>query len=183
MKKQSPDLVVVGVLMGAHGVRGDVRVKSFTAEPENIFDYAPLLSSDGTELLTPKAVRPAKDHFVVVPKQPRQKEDWDRMRGEKLHAPRTCLPDPDEDEFYIEDLVGLAVYTGGSESIGRVKAVLNHGAGDLIEVQQHDGGKAVLVPFTKLDVPVVDIAANRLVVATFETWSDESKPEDQDDQR
>lgn len=178
MKHAKSDLVVVGALMGAHGVRGDVRVKSFTAEPEALFDYAPFLTEDGTVLLDPKRARPAKDHFIIVPEAPKQKEEWDALKGTRLFVPRSRLPETEEDEFYIDDLVGLDVFAGGDAAIGRVKAVLNHGAGDLIEVQRKSGGKPVLVPFTLQDVPLVDLERGRLVVSDIEIWADETPPED-----
>lgn len=178
MNKTKIDLVVVGAILGAHGVRGDVRVKSFTAEPEALFDYAPFLTEDGTELLDPVKARPAKDHFVVSPKSPRQKEEWDALKSTRLYVPKSALPETEEDEFYIEDLVGLDVFIGGDEKIGRVKAVLNHGASDLIEIQRLARGKPVLVPFTFEDVPVVDLGLGRIVVSNFDLWQDETRPED-----
>ena len=179
MNTQKTDLVVVAAILGAHGVRGDVRVKSFTAEPEAVFDYAPLLSEDGDVLIDPIRARAAKDHFVVTPQTPRQKEEWDALKGTKLYVPRERLPDVEEDEFYIDDLIGLDVFGGGNEKIGRVKAVLNHGAGDLIEIQSETRRKPVLVPFTLVDVPVVDLKKSRIIVSDFETWADESKPKDE----
>lgn len=179
MSKQKSELVVIGAILGAHGVRGDVRVKSFTAEPDAVFDYAPFLDEDGKILIDPVKARPAKDHFIVTPKTLRQKEEWDRAKGTRLYVPRAILPEPDDDEFYIEDLVGLDVFAGGEDKIGRVKAVLNHGAGDLIEIQRREAGKPVLVPFTLVDVPVVDLGLGRIVVANFDIWQDESRPEDE----
>lgn len=178
MNKRNPDLVIIGVILGAHGVRGDVRVKSFTAEPEAVFEYAPFLSEQGELLIEPKAVRTGKDHFIVSPKNTRQKEEWDGMKGAKLCVPRKALPETDEDEFYIEDLVGLDVYSGGDAPLGRVKAVLNHGAGDLVEVQVLSQPKPVLIPFTFEDVPTVDLSLGRIVVANFDLWADESRPEE-----
>lgn len=176
MSKSATDLVVVGVILGAHGVRGDVRVKSFTAEPDALFDYAPFLSEAGEIMIDPVRARPAKDHFIVSPKSPRQKEEWDQLKSTRLYVPREALPEPEEDEYYIDDLVGLDVFTGGDTAIGRVKAVLNHGASDLIEIQPKPSGKPVLVPFTLEDVPVVDLGKNRIIVANFEVWADDSKP-------
>ncbi|MEO0451017.1 MAG: ribosome maturation factor RimM [Pseudomonadota bacterium] len=178
MSKANADLVVIGVILGAHGVRGDVRVKSFTAEPEAIFEYAPFFDERGASLIDPIKARPAKEHFIVSPTAPKQKEEWDRLKGTKLYAPRDILPEPEDDEFYIEDLIGLDVFAGGDTKIGRVKAVLNHGASDLVEVQGDDRPKPVLVPFTLDEVPVVDLALGRIVIADFETWADESKPKD-----
>ncbi len=171
-------LVVVGVILGAHGVRGDVRVKSFTAEPEACFDYGPLLDAGGAALLEALRVRPGKAHFIVTPKVPREKEAWDALKGARLHVPRAALPEASEDEFYIDDLVGLEVVAGGEVPIGRVKAVQNFGAGDLLEVAPSGGGRSVLVPFTRDDVPTVDIAAGRVVVATYEVWADRSGVDD-----
>lgn len=178
MTTAKQDLVTVAAILGAHGVRGDVRIKSFTAEPDALFDYAPFLLESGAVALEPVRARPAKDHFVVTPKSPRQKEAWDQMKGTKLYVPRAVLPAPEADEYYIDDLVGLDVYAGGNAPIGRVKAVLNHGAGDLIEVKQQGSGKSVLVPFTHADVPVIDVPRGRIVVATFELWADEGAPSD-----
>ncbi|MEM9570168.1 MAG: ribosome maturation factor RimM [Pseudomonadota bacterium] len=177
MSKPNSDLVVIAAIVGAHGVRGDVRVKSFTADPLAVFEYAPLLGEDGVEILDPVGLRPAKDHFVVTPKVTRQKEEWDAMKGTKLYVPRDRFPEPEEDEFYVDDLIGLEVFIGGDEKIGRVKAVLNHGASDLIEVLRLEKGNPVLVPFTHGDVPVVDLKQGRIVVANFEIWQDEARPD------
>ena len=102
------------------------------------------------------------------------------MKGTKLYVPRDVLPETDEDEFYIEDLVGLSAFGGGDAPIGKVKAVFNHGAGDLLEIQPIERGKSVLVPFTLEDVPVVDLSLGRIVVTSFDVWADETKPEDDD---
>ena len=101
-------LVVVGAIAGAHGVRGDVRVKSFTEEPDALFTYGPLISETGEPLLEALKIRPGKDHFIVTPKRPREKEDWDALKGTRLHVPRSVLPPPEPDEFYVDDLVGLS---------------------------------------------------------------------------
>lgn len=181
MTSPKSDLIVVGVITGAHGVRGDVRVKSFTGEPTDLFEYAPFFDEKGAVLISPKSARPAKNHFVVSPKEFRQKEDWDGLKGTKLYVPREQLPATDEDEFYIDELVGLLVQTGGETAIGKVKAVHNHGAGDLLEIAPTEPGKSVLVPFTKQDVPLVDLNANLIVIATYEIWADETDPEETGD--
>lgn len=176
MSEARQDLVTVAAILGAHGVRGDVRVKSFTAEPDALFEYAPFLFESGEIALDPVRARPAKDHFVVTPHTIRQKEEWDGLKGTRLYVRREILPEPEEDEFYIADLVGLHVFAGGDAPIGRIKAVLNHGASDLIEVQRQTGGKPVLIPFTREDVPVIDFELRRIVVATFDLWASESPP-------
>lgn len=173
MAKSGHDrLIAVGVIKGAHGVRGDVRLKSFTAEPDAIFTYGPLLDEVGKLLLTPVTHRSAKDHFIVKATPLLQKEAWDAIRGTLVYVPRSALPEEDEDEFYIEDLVGLPVYTGGDTPAGRVKALQNFGADDLIEVQMTGGGHTVLVPFTLKDVPTVDVKAGRIVIPALDEWAE-----------
>lgn len=165
-------LIVVGVIKGAHGVRGDVRVKSFTADPDDVFTYGALTDEAGKPVLTPQSARPGKDHFIVRPKEQKQKEEWDAMRGTLLHVSRAQLPEPDADEFYIEDLVGLKVFAGGNEPAGTVRAVQNFGADDLLEIRLADRGETVYVPFTLADVPTVDLAASRIIIPDLADWSE-----------
>ncbi len=165
-------LIVVGVIKGAHGVRGDVRVKSFTADPDDVFTYGALTDEAGKPVLTPQSARPGKDHFIVRPKEQKQKEEWDAMRGTLLHVPRAQLPEPDADEFYIEDLVGLKVFAGGNEPAGTVRAVQNFGADDLLEIRLADRGETVYVPFTLADVPTVDLAASRIIIPDLADWAE-----------
>ncbi len=180
MSDPSSKLIVVGVLSGAHGVRGDVRVKSFTEDPHALFHYGPLLNEAGEKLLDPKTYRVAKDHFIVTPRTARQKEEWDTLKGTRLFVPRSRLPDSEDDEFYIEDLVGLRVLDLNDNEIGRVKAVLDHGAGDLIEILPAGGTKPVLVPFTREDIPDLDLSEGKIVVATFDIWADQSGSPDEE---
>lgn len=170
-KTQTDKLIAVGVLKGAHGVRGEVRVKSFTADPDAVFGYGPLLDETGAVLLTPKSARPGKDHFIVRPKEQKQKEDWDALRGRLLHVPRAALPEADEEEFYIEDLAGMEVYTAAGSPAGRVRAVQDFGAGDLLEIELAGQASTIFVPFTRADVPVVDLAARRIVIPDLAAWS------------
>ena len=170
-KPDTDRLIAVGVLRGAHGVRGEVRVKSFTADPEALFGYGPLMDEAGAVLVTPKSARPGKDHFIVRPKEAKQKEEWDALRGRLLHVPRARLPEADEDEFYVEDLAGLDVYDGGNSPAGRVRSVQNFGSGDLLEVDVTGNPSSVFVPFTLADVPVVDVAARRVVIPELAVWA------------
>ena len=177
MSKHTFRYIVVGALKGAHGVRGEVRVKSFTADPEAVFTYGPLVDADGKTLITPVSARLAKDHFIVRPKETLQKEDWDARKGQMLHVLRSQLPDADDDEFYIEDLVGMEVFDGGASSAGRVKSVQNFGADDLLEISVNGLAQTVYVPFTRVDVPTVDMAARRIIVPDLAAWSAEGEPE------
>ncbi len=174
-------LIVLGIIAGAHGVRGDVRVRSFTEAPEDIFSYGPLLSDDRDVLLEAKSVKPAKDHFIVTPKAPRSKEDWDGLKGARLHVPRSRLPAPDDDEFYIEDLVGLDAVSRDGSAIGKVKAVHDFGAGDLLEIAPKTHGEpSFFVPFTMQDVPEVHFATGQVVVLDAASWADRSDPREED---
>lgn len=170
--KTDDKLIAVGALKGAHGVRGEVRVKSFTADPDALFTYGPLLDEAGAVVLTPKSARPGKDHFIVRPKEMKQKEEWDAMRGRLLHVPRARLPQADEDEFYIEDLAGMEVFDTSGSRRGRVKAVQNFGSDDLLELEVSGLSSTIYVPFTRADVPVIDVAARRVEVADLDAWID-----------
>ncbi|MEM0985534.1 MAG: ribosome maturation factor RimM [Pseudomonadota bacterium] len=163
--------VTIGAITGAHGVRGDVRVISFTQHPDDLFAYGPLHDREGVTVLEVKSYRPAKAHFVVTPTVTRSREAWEAMKGTQLCVRRSALPPADEDEFYHDDLVGLiAVDTAGSR-LGRVKAVQNFGAGDLLEIAP-ERGKPVLVPFSETDVPVLDLDKRVLVIAAWDEWAD-----------
>lgn len=170
-------LIVVGVIAGAHGVRGDVRVKSFTGDPEALFDYGPLLSETGEMLIEAIRARPGKDHFIVSPKHTRQKEAWDAMKGTRLHVRRSALPPPDGDEFYVEDLVGLAAVDPQGTLVGHIRAVQDFGAGDLLEIRPSEAGiPGFYVPFTRADVTDIDFAAATLTLADPDGWADQSDP-------
>ncbi|MAN47279.1 MAG: 16S rRNA processing protein RimM [Hyphomonas sp.] len=168
-------LIVVGAIKGAHGVRGEVRVKSFTALPEDVFGYGALMDEAGKPVLTPVNTKPGKDHFIVRPKEQKQKEEWDALKGTLLHVPRSRLPDTEDDEFYIEDLIGLSVFAGGNEPAGMVRAVQNFGADDLLEIRLKDRGATILVPFTLVDVPTVDLASGRVVIPDLTTWAEQDE--------
>ena len=171
MSKQDR-LIVLGVIKGAHGVRGDVRVKSFMANPEDLFAFDVLLDEHGAVALTPKSHRPAKDHFIVRPAEQRQKEDWDALKGTLLYVPRSALPDAEEDEFYVEDLVGVQVFSVGDIAVGQVKAVHNFGADDLLEIHIFGQPGTVFVPFTKSDVPFISIAESRVIIPDLSDWAE-----------
>lgn len=157
------DLVCVGAIAGAFGVRGEVRLKSFCAVPEDIVNYSPLTSEDGAQSFTVTLSRPIKNGFAARLGGVSTKEQADALRGTRLYAPRDRLPSLPDDEYYHADLIGLEVLDTGGTALGRVKAVLNHGAGDLLEVQVDGGSKTVLLPFTLAAVPTVDLDAGRIV--------------------
>tara|TARA_R110002096_G_scaffold138223_1_gene291775 strand:+ start:54 stop:605 length:552 start_codon:yes stop_codon:yes gene_type:complete len=169
----SADLICVAAIKGAHGVRGQARVKSFTAEPEACCAYGPWLDEAGKPLLTPKSCRPASDDLVVTFTETLQREAIAAMRGTKVYVPRSALPPPDEDEFYHTDLIGLPAEDPSGAPMGRVVALHDFGAGDLIELENTPGreGRWVMA-FTRANVPVVDIPGGRVVIVL---------PEEEDD--
>lgn len=155
--------VCVAAIAGAYGVRGEVRVKSFTAEPEAFAAYAPLESEDGTRRFGVTLGRPVSGGFAARLEGVATREQAEALKGTRLYAPRDRLPLLPDDEFYHADLIGVAVYDTGGAPLGTVHAVMDHGAGDFIEVRQR-GAAPLLVPFTRLAVPMVDLTARRLVV-------------------
>lgn len=157
------DLICVGALAGAFGVRGEVRLKSFCAQPEDIADYAPLTDETGTKRYPLVMVRAIKNGFAVRVGGIETKEDADAARGLRLFAHRDQLPSLPDDEFYHADLIGLEVYDTGGQMLGQIKSVLNHGASDLLELHGPGLKNTVLLPFTKQVVPTVDLARGRII--------------------
>jgi 16S rRNA processing protein RimM len=156
--------VCLGQIGAAHGVRGEVRLRSFTADPAAITSYGPLETEDG-RVFEIESLRPAKDHFVIRISGVADRSAAERLANTKLYVPRERLPAPSEpDEFYHADLIGLAVVDRSGRQLGAVVAVHNFGAGDLIEMRPEAGNKTEFVPFDEANVPVVDLAAGRIVV-------------------
>ncbi len=158
--------VCLGAIAGAHGLRGDVRIKTFTAEPLDISAYGPLQTEDGAQSFMVMTVKPGKGDTVIARLQGLVERDRaEALKGERLYVNRKALPPPDDDEFYYEDIIGLnAVHIDG-RSLGRVRAVFNHGAGDLLELVDIPGVKgARLIPFTRDCVPAVDISSGRVEI-------------------
>jgi 16S rRNA processing protein RimM len=158
------DRIVVAQIGAAHGIRGEVRLFSFTGDPMAVAGYGPLETEDGSRSFEIEAVRPAKDHLVARLRGVHDRDAAEQLRNIKLYVPRSRLPPPDEEEYYHADLVGLAVVARDGSALGTVVAIQNYGAGDLVEVAPAAGGPTVMLPFTETVVPVVDIAAGRLVV-------------------
>ncbi len=156
------DLVCLGALAGAFGVKGEVRLKSFCAEPAAIADYGPLVTEDGRSFEL-REMRPIKAAFAARLSGVETREAAEALKGVRLHAPRDRLPDLGDDEFYHADLIGLAVLDTGGAELGRVRAVLDHGAGDILEIAR-PGRADLLLPFTRAAVPTVDVAGGRVVV-------------------
>ena len=154
------NMVCVGAIAGAFGVRGEARIKSFCAEPDAIGDYGPL-SSEAGQSYDVKITRPVKGGFAARLSGVPTREAAESLKGTKLYAPRERLPALPEDEFYHTDLIGLEVVDTGGAALGKVRAIHDFGAGDVLDIV---GGPApVMLPFTKAAVPTVDLAKGRLI--------------------
>ena len=155
--------VIVARIGAAHGIRGEVRVKPFTAVPMDALGYGPLDAADGRRF-TVKSARPAgTDMLVVHFAEVKDRNAAETLTGLDLSVPRDRLPETDENEFYHADLIGLAAVTPEGKPLGTIIAAPNYGAGDLLEIAP-PAGATLLVPFTREAVPEVDIAAGRVVV-------------------
>ena len=153
-------LILVGQVGGGFGVKGEVRVTAFTADPLALTAYGPLLRADGSVGLTLTSARPDKNGVVGRAKEIATKEEADALRGLKLHVPRDRFPEPEEDEFYLADLIGLQARDGDDAVIGTVKAVQNFGADDMLEIAPAAGGPTWYLPFTR-DAVLLVLASER----------------------
>jgi 16S rRNA processing protein RimM len=159
------DRICVAQIGAAHGIRGEVRLRSFTQDPMAITSYGPLESEDGARRFTIEALRPAKDHFVARLAGIADRDAAETLTNLKLYVSRDRLPPiADEGTYYHADLVGLLAVTPDGAALGTVTAIHNFGAGDLVEIKAESGGKVLMVPFTDAAVPEVDMKARRIVV-------------------
>ena len=155
------DRICVGAIAGAFGVRGEVRLKTFTADPQAIASYGPLTTEDGKRSFRLRLTRPVTGGLGARLSGVDTREAAEALKGVTLWAARDALPSLPDDEFYHADLIGLEVVDTGGQVLGRVRAIHDHGAGDIIEVH---GSHSLLLPFTRAVVPTVDLAAGRIVV-------------------
>lgn len=157
------DRVIVGTFAGAFGVQGETRLKSFCANPADIALYTPLYTEGGQQFPVVVLIGQAANGFIARVEGVSSKEDADALKGVSLYADRARLPHLPDDEYYHADLIGLAVHDTGGNLLGTVKSVLNHGAGDLLDIQLAGSSDTVLLPFTLAAVPTVDLMAGRIV--------------------
>lgn len=157
------DRVCVGAIAGGFGVKGEVRLKSFCAEPTDIAAYGPLFSEDGARSFTVRLTRPVTGGLGARLSGIATKEEADALKGATLWADRDRLPHLPDDEFYHADLIGLPVHDTGGALIGTVRAVLDFGAGDILEVHVPGRKTTLMLPFTRAVVPTVDLTAGRII--------------------
>jgi 16S rRNA processing protein RimM len=157
-------LILVGQAAGAFGVRGEVKITAFTEDPANLLAYRTLLREDGALALTLLGGRTAKGAVLARAREIATREEAEALRGLRLFIERSRLPKPEEDEFYLVDLIGLAVRSPSGEPMGGVKSVQNFGAGDLLEIAPPGGGASWWAPFTRAVVPDIRLADGLIVV-------------------
>ena len=156
--------VLMGVITGAQGLTGEVRIKSFTADPADFGAYGPLTDEAGERSFTIETVGAVRGQIVARVEGVEDRTTAEALKGQHLYVPRAELPEPEEDEYYHVDLIGLrAVRLSDGGEIGNVKAVYDFGAGDMLEIARADG-QTLLIPFTRAAVPEVDLAGGRVVV-------------------
>lgn len=177
MAGRAENRVCVGAVAGAFGVRGEARLKSFCAVPEAIADYGPLWTEDGRHSFTVTISRAVKGGLAARLSGVATREAAEALKGTRLYAARDRLPALPEEEFYHADLIGLAVVDPGGAAIGRVRAVHDHGAGDVLEIARPDGN-SVLIPFTRAVVPTVDLTAGRIVADPPDGLLDDERPDE-----
>jgi 16S rRNA processing protein RimM len=162
----TPRLVAVGIFGAPHGVRGELRAKSYTGDPKALGAYGDLTDKSGARRFKIVGLRALKDDMVVVRidgvADPAAAA---KLTGVEIFARRENMPAPAADEFYHADLIGLRAMTREGEDLGRIVALRNFGAGDILEIAPKAGGETVLLPFTKAVAPEIDIAGGRIVIA------------------
>ncbi len=163
------DRVCLGVIVGAHGIRGGVRIKPFTARPRDVAAYGPVTDASGRRRFRLKVTGERGGVVLGQIEGVADRDAAEALRGVRLYVPRAALPAPEEEEYYHADLIGLPVDLEDGSRFGTVRALYDFGAGDVIEVQPAAGGMPLVLPFTREYVPVVDLAGRRIVVAPPES--------------
>lgn len=168
------DLVSVGAVTGAHGIKGEVKLRSFTADPQAIAAYSPLETAKGATIEIVR-LRAQKDDFIAVLKGVTDRNAAEALKGTELFVPRARLPEPDDNEVYLEDLVGLPVLLKDGTRLGEIVAVANYGASDLIDVKIEGRRDTVLIPFA--GGFIVEADAEKVIVDLADGYLDEDARE------
>jgi 16S rRNA processing protein RimM len=176
----NPKLILLGRVAGAFGVRGEVRITAYGDDPLSLLSYKTLVREDGSPGLTLTSGRAAKGGLIVRAREVETREQAEALRGVRLYVPREALPEPEEDEFYYADLLGLTVETPEGVALGKVKAVQNFRAGDMLEVDPGQGRASFYLPFTREVVPEVRLKQGRVIAVPPAETEDEGEREPQD---
>jgi len=166
--------VCLGVVTGPHGVQGAVRIKSFTEAPEDVARYGPLTDETGVRRFELRLIGAGKGVVIARLAGVENRNQAETLRGLRLYLPRSALPQPDAEEYYHADLIGLEAVLGDGTPVGRVRAIHDFGAGDTLELTR-PGASPVMVPFTRAVIPSVELAAGRLVLDPPPGLLDESE--------
>jgi 16S rRNA processing protein RimM len=160
----SDEMIFVGAIAGSFGVKGEVRLKSFTSVPEAIAQYGPVFTEDSIRSFNVSLTGHLKNALSAKLSGVQTKEDADAIRGLQLFVPRSKFPQLPDDEYYYADLVDLNVFDAGGMLIGKVHSVQNHGASDILEISESGTSETVLLPFTRKNVPTIDTKAARIII-------------------
>lgn len=161
---KTDDRICIGAIVGAFGIKGELRIKSFCADPAAIGDYGILTNQDGTQHFDLKIIGPIKGGYAARIGGIKYRDQADELKGTSLFALRADLPNLPDDEFYHSDLIGLRVIDTGGVQMGTITAVYDHGAGDFLEINVVGQKNMALLPFTKAAVPTVDLAAGKVII-------------------
>ena len=170
------DMVLVGVIVGAHGIKGEVKLKSFTSEPLSIGRYGILQSASGQQFEIAK-LKAAKEDFIASLKGVADRNEAETLKGTELFVAREKLPKLKTHETYAHDLIGLDVLLDDGSKLGKLVGMPNYGAGDLLEVAVNGSSETVLIPFTSHFVPQNDFTSGKIVVNLPEGYLDSGEPE------
>ncbi len=169
------DLISVGVIIGAHGIRGEVKLKSFTADPKTVANYGALQSPTG-EIFEITKLKPATTDFIATLKNVTDRNRSEALKGTELFISRAQLPKPSDDEIYMHDLIGTSVYGANDTLLGMIVGFENFGAGDLMDVKVEGRVETVLIPYTKKFI--VSATAAKVIVDLPEDYLEEGKRDD-----
>lgn len=164
MAAQELNRVCIGAISGVRGLKGEVRIKSFTANPDDIAAYGPVSTEDGSQSFGINVTAHAKGQIIARLDGVKDRDAAEALKGTRLYVPRDVLPEPEEGDYYQEDLIGLKAETKDGDDLGTIKAVHNFGAGDILEIAGNKAKDDLMVPFTTQAVPVVDLEKGRVVV-------------------
>ncbi len=185
MAASTEEKVCVGAIAGVRGLKGEVRIKSFTADPDDIAAYGPVSTEDGERTYRINVTARAKGLIIARIDGIEDRDAAEALKGTRLYVPRSVLPKPDDGDFYHADLIGLKAETKDGDFLGTVKAVHNFGAGDIIEIAAGpgEGKEDLMVPFTSALVPDVDVSEGRIIVAPPEMLEAGGENEETDERK
>lgn len=175
MSAQPGERVLLGRISGAHGLKGEVKIATFTQQPEDVAAYGPLTNADGTRSFEIASLRTAGGGSVIARlRGVTDRNGAEALRGIELFVSRAALPPPTADEYYHSDLIGLSAVSAEGEALGEIVAVHNYGAGDLLELRPANSRKTELIPFESAYVPKVDLEARCVTIVRPSYERDES---------